>query len=234
MLKFQFKCQELLKILPELQCQDCKDVPGPSEPKKRRYSCMNEAHVLCEDHKDMCPCGSLVGKKPSQIVAKILEDSPWMCQNYEKGCREIKKDEEELEYHQGKCIFRPVYCPSFVCIKTKVMFKDVSDHLTKFHKIYTNNSGQWKFPMFHYKGFDEFDFEPTAPDQSWRPVKITSTYKDMFFEVSYLKYDAFHTIIYLYGSSDEAKKFSCTISVTNKVNCLERKWDLSLHLGRLF
>ena len=28
MSRFQFQCEELLKILPDLQCHECKDVPG--------------------------------------------------------------------------------------------------------------------------------------------------------------------------------------------------------------
>ena len=51
MAKFQFQCEELLKILPDLQCQECKDVPGPIGDKKYRYSCLDESHALCEEHK---------------------------------------------------------------------------------------------------------------------------------------------------------------------------------------
>ena len=112
MARFQSKCEELLKILPELQCHKCKGVPGPNGAKKNRYFCMNGSHVLCENHKTKCRCGSLVAKMPSLLIAKLLQDLPWMCQNYENGCREIKMDAEELEHHQGKCIFRQVLCPT--------------------------------------------------------------------------------------------------------------------------
>jgi len=70
------KCDELLKLLPRLQCQECKDVPGASNDKKKRYVCIND-HYLCEDHKGKCPCGSYVSKKPNSVVTTILEDSPF-------------------------------------------------------------------------------------------------------------------------------------------------------------
>ena len=82
MADFQSKSEHLLKILPNLQCHDCKDVPGPSDAKKSRYSCIEGSHVLCENHKHKCPCGTFVSKSPSPLAAKILEDLPWMCQNY--------------------------------------------------------------------------------------------------------------------------------------------------------
>merc|ERR1712080_32173 len=161
--------------------------------------------------------GSLVGKKPSPLIAKLLQDLPWMCQNYEKGCREIKVDAEELEHHQGKCIFRLVFCPKIDCIVRKVVFKDFNDHLVTVHKNDYNTSlveGE-KNKWATNKIFKDSDFNSTSP-MIFPPRKITSTDGDAFYEVSYLKNNAFHFMIYLLGSQDEAKKFSCKISVTNK------------------
>ena len=127
-----------MKFLPRLQCHECKDVPGHSSPKKRRYSCMEGSHVLCEDHKAKCPCGALVAKNPCPTIAILLEDLPLMCQNYKNGCSEIKLRSDELENHQGKCIFRQVFCPGWDCkdlfSSKQVMIKDFNDHLTTFHK----------------------------------------------------------------------------------------------------
>jgi len=220
MAKFQVKCEELLKILPELKCHDCKNVPGPSAEKKNRYYCtnVNESHALCEKHKVKCPCGSLVGKNPSPLIAKLLQDLPWMCQNYENGCREIKMDAEELEYHQGKCIFRLVFCPeNYCCNEEKVMFKDINDHLVKVHKndFETSMLKGEKNKWAAYKKFAVSDFDSTTL-LYFPPIKITSTDGDAFYEVGYIKNKAFYFIIYLMGSSDEAKKFSCKISVSNK------------------
>ena len=69
---FTYKSQQLLKHIQDLQCHKCQDVPAPNDDKKNRYSCINESHVLCENHKAECPCGSLVGKKP--VFPKIFED----------------------------------------------------------------------------------------------------------------------------------------------------------------
>merc|ERR1712173_337730 len=75
--RIQSKCEELLNILPYVQCHDCKDVPGPCRKTRNRYSCVDGSHVLCENHKEKCPCGSLVVKNPSMTIAKMLENLPW-------------------------------------------------------------------------------------------------------------------------------------------------------------
>ena len=135
MANYRAKCQELLRFIPDLQCHKCQDVPGPNE--KNRYSCV-DSHTLCEKDKLKCPCGSVVGKNPSPILAKLMKDLPWMCQNYKRGCREIKRDIGELEFHQRKCVFRKVYCPKLECPKEfsrnfQLLFKDVKKHLNDYH-----------------------------------------------------------------------------------------------------
>ena len=81
------KCEELLGLIPELLCHECKDVPGPNGNQKNRYSCFDASHTLCEEHKKKCPCGSKVGKSPSpvmycQTLTKFTMDVPklqdWM------------------------------------------------------------------------------------------------------------------------------------------------------------
>ena len=57
---FLSKSQELLRLIPDLQCHGCKSVPGPKDNQKNRYSCMDSSHILCEEHKVECPCGSKV------------------------------------------------------------------------------------------------------------------------------------------------------------------------------
>merc|ERR1711962_1883086 len=131
-MEFRFKCNELLRMLPSLQCCVCGDVPGPD--RKNRYTCFDESHVLCERHKTRCGCGSRVGRKPSEVLDKLLQGLPWMCQNYLKDCREIRMNVEDLNYHQQNCIFRPVFCPnSGNCQEKVVLFKDISDHLAEVH-----------------------------------------------------------------------------------------------------
>ena len=149
MANYRAKCQELLRFIPDLQCHKCQDVPGPNE--KNRYSCV-DSHTLCEKDKLKCPCGSVVGKNPSPILAKLMKDLPWMCQNYKRGCREIKRDIGELEFHQRKCVFRKVYCPKLECRAEKsgsrnfeLLFKDVNKHLNDYH------ANSWAVPMLPNK-----------------------------------------------------------------------------------
>ena len=48
---FLSKSKELLRLIPDLQCLECKNVPGPNENQANRYSCTNASHILCEQHK---------------------------------------------------------------------------------------------------------------------------------------------------------------------------------------
>ena len=149
MADYRAKCQELLRFIPNLQCHKCQDVPGPNGNDKNRYSCV-DSHTLCEKDKLKCPCGSVVGKNPSPILAKLMKELPWMCQNYKRGCRKIKRDIGELEFHQRKCVFRKVYCPKLECHKKlprnfELLFKDVNKHLNDYH------ADSWAIPMLPSK-----------------------------------------------------------------------------------
>ena len=136
---FRSKCEALLKIIPDLQCHVCRAVPGPRNNQKHRYFCSNisESHALCHRHADLCPCGFPVGGEPSPLVANLLQNFPWMCQNYTNGCREILEAVEDLEHHQGECNFRKVYCPCLSCTTDfgLVLFRDVVNHMARIHAI---------------------------------------------------------------------------------------------------
>ena len=213
MAEFHIKSKQLLKFFPELQCHKCKDIPGPYGTKKYRYYCIEESHALCERHKVKCPCGSLVGKKPSPTVTKLLQELPLMCQNYEDGCREIKKDGEDLEHHKQKCIFRQVFCPHWACKEKKVMFKDVNDHLATVHK---NDFSEGKI-TFRKTRTISFNFERLdILSNALHNGKATSPDGDVFFDAGYFANNALHYVIYIFGCPDEAKKFSATISISNK------------------
>ena len=46
--KCHSKSDEVLRLIPELQCHKCQDVPGPVGDQMNRYSCIDESHILCE------------------------------------------------------------------------------------------------------------------------------------------------------------------------------------------
>ena len=214
------KVEELIRLIPELQCHACKNVPGPNGNQRNRYSCTNAAHTLCEEHKAKCPCGSKVGKSPSPVIAKLLQNLPWMCQNYKTGCREIKLNGEDLERHHEKCIFRQVFCPHFNCDKTKkIVFKDVICHQKTFHNglkcEYKPVIGeQNKFLVPYSTDLEKYGLKDGL---SWSPSKLTSSCGAVFFSVGKIVGETFYLWIIFFGSSDEAKKFSCTLSITSKI-----------------
>ena len=214
MAEFQFQCKVLLKLLPLLECHNCKSVPGPNRDQKR-YSCFNYSHSLCEEHKAECPCGSLVGKNPSPFIATILQDMPWICQYSPNGCREIKMDVEELADHQQNCKFRQVFCPYVVCKREKVLFKNVAAHVEKIHKncfdqLEMSERGVYKWIVKF--DIDDSDFEGST---FWKLGKITGSDGDVFYAAAYFTNNIFHIFVNYFGSPNEARKFSCTCSIRN-------------------
>ena len=195
--------EDLLKIIQDLQCFICKKVPAPCGGQSKRYLCENSAHSFCESHKksirgfrfseDKCPCGSVVDENSSQSIAKKLQYLPWICQNYKRGCREVKMDEQNLKIHHEKCIFRKVFCPHPDCNKSnridscdasscrssycwgkRVCFKDIFDHLSNDHrKIWCQINGESnKWTDFINGNFSN--------GSSWYPGKMTSDDGNVF------------------------------------------------------
>ena len=211
---FLSKCEELLRLIPDLQCHKCKNVPGPNGTQKNRYSCTNSAHTLCEEHKTICLCGSKVGKSPSPVIANLLQNLPWMCQNYNNGCREIKMNVEDLDHHQGKCIYRNILCPHVACKPDqKVLFKDFIDHLETCHK---------RMAVYDLTGEDSNNFiarKTTKPHGmqnrlGWMSKVVTSC-GAVFFSVGKIANDTVYQWLVFMGSSDEARNYSYNCSVTN-------------------
>ena len=207
------KHEELLRFISDLQCHKCKNVPGPNGKQKNRYSCFDSSHTLCEEHKTECLCGSKVGKSPSPIIANLLQNLPWMCQNYKTGCRESKMNVDDLEYHQGKCIYRQVFSPNLACsINEKVLFKDVVDHLKTAHKLVV------------YKAVNEIDTFLTKKSTKglsngyyWRAVKLVTSSKALFFSIGRIVENTVYLWLVFMGSSDEAKNYSYICSITNQI-----------------
>ena len=144
--QFQNKYENLMKLIPKIQCHICERVPGPRAADRNRYVCQN-SHHLCEECKyEKCPCGSSPGRNdPKSCFDLILAyDStmipfvfdvfglPWPCQNYPRGCRKILI-ESELENHEINYVFRLVNCLDDLCRDNlnnskKIIFKDLINH----------------------------------------------------------------------------------------------------------
>jgi hypothetical protein len=211
------KREELLGLISELQCHECKDVPGPSGNQKNRYSCTKAAHTLCEKDKTKCACGSKVGESPSPVIAKLLQNLPWMCQNYKTGCRESKMNVGDLEHHQGKCIYRQVVCPNVDCEEEgKVLFKDVIDHLQicldePIEEVEMSNEEANNFLVSFITN------EQLDDGDNWLATKMTSTCGAVFFLTGYVKHETVYFWLQLLGSSDETKKYLCTNLIKNEI-----------------
>ena len=216
------KHEELLqKLIPDLQCHECKNVPGPIGNQMNRYSCTKAAHTLCEEHKTKCACGSKVVESPSPIIAKLLENLPWMCQNYQTGCRESKINVEDLEFHHRNCIYRLVFCPNVDCeFGRQSLFKDVLDHLKICMSEAIYEEEMLKVAEHNFDTCIEryiFNLDIMENGTTWPPSKLTSTCGGVFFVSGCIENDTFYLWCCLLGSSDEAKKYSGIYSVTNQI-----------------
>ena len=212
---FLSKREELLQFIPDLQCHKCKNVPGPNGNQNNRYSCIRASHTLCEEHKTGCPCGSFAGNSPSPVIAKLLKKLPWMCQNYKNGCREISMNVEELEHHRGKCIYRLVFCPKMQCQENygkALLFKDVIDHLGVFHK---HETFDYQLVIGKALVTEKSTVTLGVKDCIWNPSKITSSCGAIFFTFARIDNNSFYSCIVFMGSSDEARNYSYTSSVTS-------------------
>ena len=214
--------EDLLKIIQDFQCFKCKKFPGPNGDQSKHYLCKNFNHILCEKHKKRlaimpvthvkgkwevfekkCPCGSLVDDNPSESIAKKLQFLPWICQNYQWGCREVKVDAKNLESHHGECIFRKVNCPFLddgwndgctgkQCF-SKHCFKDIFDHLNNVHKNtwheINGESNKW---------IQSIKIEGNVSNGScWFPRKLTSINGDVFGLVAKVqRYSGYSTLNY--------------------------------------
>lgn len=98
------------------------------------------------------------------------------------------------------------------------MFSDIDDYIASFHgdddvlKNFKGEENKWSIA----KNCDDLDIKANVNYYQFHTAKIINTDQDIFYEVCYFVKNAFHTVIYFLGSTDEATKFSCIISVKNE------------------
>ena len=126
-------------------------------------------------------------------------------------------NEEDLDHHQLKCIHRLVFCPRIVCGERKVLFKDVIAHLKTFYK------GLMEYkPVVKGEANTFLTRKPTeelglSNGNFWTPVQLTTSCGAVFFSIGKTVNEIVFVWIIFMGSSDEAKKFSCAISISNQI-----------------
>ena len=207
--KFSSEMEEFVEeFIPVLQCFSCKAVPGPEEAKRKRYNCFNESHALCENCKFRCPCGSQVCRKPSKLAEKVLNKYPWMCCNFNEGCRESRSQVEMLEIHQRNCDFRKVHCPVVFCNEMH-KFMHLIEHLQSHENPVMGSpveiTGEKEFAV-------KLTDDPTKEsDYGWlRPIWLQSQL-GTFFLNRCVKRGFFYLWVSYYGSPEGAKNLRYTI-----------------------
>ena len=176
-----------------------------------------ESHQLCEICKELCSCGSLVGKNPNPVAHQILKDLPMYCPNYGTGCRGNFGRPEDLEDHQPACIYRKVFCPCIYCNDDKIVFKDISDHLMKRHsKDFERAKASTSTVLLTETKKCVFNLPELDIGYSWIPRKVELVDKYDLFVVGKVVNSILYAWIYIVGSPIEARNYSYTISVTDK------------------
>ena len=122
---------------------------------------------------------------------------------------------EDLEHHEGKCIYRQVFCPDLVCPVTQdskqLLFKDVGEHLNTSHE-----------DVFEIVAIENTFCGSYMTDKGlkngiyWATGKFTSSCGALFFTGAKAVKDSVWFWVIFMGSIDEAKKYSSTISIENK------------------
>ena len=213
------KYELLEKLKPDLQCYKCKDLPGPHRDQRKRYSCIDASHLLCEKDKAKCPCGSFVGTKPSTIIDKLLEGFPYkMCDNYAAGCRVIKMSAEDFQKHQKNCPFRQVFCPVLSCKEKEVLSQDIITHLKSIHNYDFENilclANFQEYVLTTYNlNFGTLKRGNTSI--GWK--KTLSFDGALFFFVGKVIDNILYLWIYYFGEPNDATKYSCVINAYNKI-----------------
>jgi hypothetical protein len=127
-------------------------------------------------------------------------------------------NEDDLEHHENKCFYRKVVCPNNCKEDDKVLFKDVIDHLKKclikpaiYEEKMSNGEGNKFLVEYCTSRFGLKD------GKSWSPGKMTTSCGAVFFNTAYIENKVMYFLICILGSSDEAKKYSCTFSIKNEI-----------------
>jgi len=140
-----------------------------------------------------------------------------MCQNYKTGCCESKINLEDLVHHQRNCIYRQVFCPNMDCGEEgKVLFKDIIAHINICleEPIEEEKMSNFKANSFLVLIGTNKEIKNEA---IWIPTKITTTCGAVFFTHGCVKNQTLYIWICLLGSLDEANKYSCSYSITNRI-----------------
>ncbi len=214
---------KLAKWLPNLQCFNCKAVPGPPPNKRKRFICMVQHHPICPDcNGKTCPCNSAVSPKPSETIELLLTELPWYCQSYKNGCREIFSNVEQLEKHQNSCVFRNVQCPRLLCQASRKLFiyKDLFLHLSEHGNerdlenwIEKNSDGIDESYMSGFIVNRGFTCSTPNDGAHWPHLRFETEKEGVFWLVSKIFSKAAYFAVYYYGSEEDAKFLRATISL---------------------
>ena len=164
-----------------------------------------------------------VGKSPSPFIANVLQDLPWMCQNYKTGCQEIKMNVEDLEHHQRKCIYRQVFCPQpdKNCQSKEILFKDVIEHLETSHKVHDFGETNQLFGCF---GTGKHSLKE---DHCSALGKFATSCGAVFFTSAKVAEKRFCVLLTFIGSSDEAENYSSSVSIEAKIGKKFNKFNFT-------
>lgn len=216
----QAKRQIMSQVMPTLICSACKKVPGPEKQANKRYTCVRNAHTLCQDcnQKRACHCGSTVSQSPSPLFEELIDCGVLYCSNYSDGCREVYSDASQHQMHCKSCSFRTVPCvfQSLEQCQDGIVFKDMHKHL----KVSHNERIVGQITMKREKGgwtlqsLQKF-FGKLGDKISWN-AKILSCGPETFILAQCLKNGSFSSWIISLETLFEARNYEYSIKAKGK------------------
>ena len=182
----------------DLNCQICGTTPRPG--KTQWFRCL-KLHQICQDcqsKNEKCSCGEPISKEHCKIIEKLLSTKRMKlnCKNTKNGCQEVLAD-FALEDHESECIYREI---QFSAAKNTI-FKDfVGEVIPKYPEVQHPISRN-QIPFL--KDNDKYSYT----------LRFQFAMKTFIFVESFSK-EKLSTCakVYIVGSPEETKHFSCTLT----------------------
>ena len=212
--QFELMKAQIIKLLPELTCYDCGELPNAQCANQEKFKCLNpsESHLLCHDCKEGrdsveegCPCGSNLSKIACSLVSSIMDMLPFSCKNRYSGCEEVLF-QEEMKAHLSRCMFEYVHC--FYCDEYMPFQEFLNDHIDLPPVCSTIPEIENKVEIKLDDDSDDFDWKPSL-------VQKNPLNKPLFYFVCETGEDIVHAWIYFLGFIEDAKRFTYSLEVNS-------------------
>ena len=196
----------------DLECPVCLKIPRSTPI----YQC-DKGHIhckICHPRLNRCPiCRSQIGDTRSLMAEKIISRLPTKCNFEENGCTEPEKLPEEMTQHEKQCYFRVVKCIKSGCKDTFVLAEGI-EHLAQKHPEIPLN----KTSFVEHSGTFNRISEKDGKKSTWKLIHMLCRDRHFLITRRQDKNGYFTMSVYILGSEEESKEYTCNIKAHNMKN----------------